>query len=208
MDDPVTAIIDGKTMTWENKFAGPVDKGEQAPADDRPHDVGEMVTATIDGQIVSWTNQYTGPSATTPTQDAQVNSAPPESNASQATTVLDQVQNPISSSTEASIKAAAKTSAIVSTPSTINLAVKASSMLLAQASKVSAYFGKKASPVATSFENLAKPTAKASAKASSTAAIGAPSGSWGRRAYYNAAQGHAEGLMFLNHYGNANDLPG
>lgn len=211
MDDPVTAIIDGKTMTWENKYAGPVDKEEQAPSDTRPHGVGGMVTATLDGQIVSWTNQYTGPSATMPTQDVQVNSVPPEINASQATTVLDQVQKPTPSSTEAPIKAVAKTSAIVSTNSPVNLAAKASSMLFAQASKASAYFGNKASsmtPVQASFEDLAEPTAKSSAKESSTAAISAPSGSWGRQAYYNAAQGHAEGLMFLNHYGNANDLPG
>lgn len=211
IDDAVTVTIDGNIVTWKNKYAGQMDKEEQTQADTRPHVVGDMVTATLDGNIVSWTNQYAGPSGTMPTQDAQVKSVPAESDVPQATTIAGQVHNPPLSPTEASIKAIAKTSAMLSTHTPVNLAIKASSMLVAQASKASAYFGNKASPmtsVKASFKDLAKPTVKSSAKASSTAAIGAPSGSWGRQAYYNAAQGHAEGLTFLNHYGNANDLPG
>ena len=189
--DAVTATINGQTVTWMNKYPGPMDKEAAGNADNVPHGVGDMVTATIDGQIVSWMNEYTGPA--------------------------------VASSTNALVKTTPSTFSTVLGSNPANLVGKASSILSAQVSKASAYIGGKASSVTAAksswrlspLSTMHAPSAASSTAASSTSAVrtsssgtSVPSGSWGRQAYYNAAQEKAEGLVFLNHFGTTNALPG
>ena len=80
--------------------------------------------------------------------------------------------------------------------------------------KISSAIKDVAAPVDSAVESSTSevqptPTSTTSAeRSSSTSPRPTPSNSWGRRAYYNAGQGHADGLVFLNHFGNANALPG
>lgn len=221
VDDPVTATINGETVTWANKYKGSKDTNANNHGDTGPDGVGEMVTATINDQIVHWTNDYAGPSAATSAQQTSIRTASNEIYTSQATTAAHHIQD-LTSSTEAFANSVAKTPSTVPTNSLVNIASKASSILSAKASQAAAYFGNKAAPKTQAKplpQTPAKATSKAPAKSSSkssskasssTSAVStsAPSGSWGRQAYYNAAQGHVEGLVFLNHFGNANALPG
>jgi len=58
--------------------------------------------------------------------------------------------------------------------------------------------------------HLSLPSATSSRNAVSTSAQldASPStGSWTRQAYYNAGEGVAEGLTFLNHFGQADSIP-
>ncbi|KAL9103223.1 MAG: hypothetical protein Q9163_001710 [Psora crenata] len=52
------------------------------------------------------------------------------------------------------------------------------------------------------------PTATTSSFSPAGTGPGTDSGSWNRQAYYNADEGTSEGLMFLNHFGGTNGIPG
>lgn len=189
--DPVTATIDNKVVTWVNRYA--VNDNKEVQGDDG-HDVGLMVTATINGQIVSWVNQYRGPEATTALQDSG-STAASDLGISQATSVAPAVQ---------------RVASILTSNAPVNLAAKTSTMHSAEAS-VHADNKNLASPdiVAQSSSGLAKSSSKLAQPSNKTLPkTSAPSNSWGRQAYYNAGKAHAEGLVFLNHFGNANALPG
>ncbi|KAL8794335.1 MAG: hypothetical protein Q9195_003162 [Heterodermia aff. obscurata] len=216
--DAVTATIDCQVVTWINKYAGPVNEEAAQAENSVPHGVDEMVTATINGQIVSWTNQYTGPSTASSLNPTPVAPAPVETTTSQATTAALQAQAFSSSPTDAPAKTTPTTFSTVPTSNPANLVGKASSLISAKVSKASAYISAKASSVtATTPSSTTLPLATVHATSTSSSIPSArttssgtsvPSGSWRRQAYYNAAQEKAEGLVFLNHFGTAHDLPG
>lgn len=81
--------------------------------------------------------------------------------------------------------------AITSTPTTTT---QAYAQNVTPSSPPAAYKG--ATP-----SSIARPSA-------TTASSPASSGTWTRQAYYNAEDGIAQGLTFLNHFGGAKGIPG
>ncbi|EXJ86941.1 hypothetical protein A1O3_03895 [Capronia epimyces CBS 606.96] len=139
--DWVTAVINGQTVSWVNKWSGVAATSSPTAASPVASSVAEeWVTAVINGKTVSWVNKWSGVAATSASAAAA----------------------PAASSSEAS-------------------------------SSIASY------SIASSSD--ASSSAAASSAAAPVASMNAGAGEWGRQAYYNAEQGVADGLVFLNYHG-------
>ncbi|EXJ88139.1 hypothetical protein A1O1_05067 [Capronia coronata CBS 617.96] len=151
--------------------------------------VGDWVTAVINGQTVSWINEWSGvaatsaPTADTPSPTTTTATAP-------ASAADDWVTAVINGQTVSWINewsgVAATSAPAADTPS---------------ASSPAATFLAAASSAAASSVAASSAATYRVAAAAPAASMNAGTGEWGRQAYYNAEQGVADGLVFLNHHG-------
>ena len=154
--------------------------------------VSQMVSATIDGQVVSWKNVYAGPGVSTglpapvAAQEYDVNESTPD-----ATAYDSYVQ-------------------VVTVLTTVTLSGASGSMTAVSDVVVSSLVASNVVPSNAVVSSTVASSVEASTAAASSSMVLAPasSESWTRQAYYNAADGTAQGITFLNHFGGVNRVPG
>ena len=204
----VTATINGQIASWVNQYAGPGTTTTHHEEVDTPIVAGNSQptsAASILANIASSSVIQAIEKAAAKISSAVQSVVPVQS--SIASTPLPQAFEKVPPKIPSVVKSASSTQSDTASVPPVQGLEKA-------IPKISSAIKNAAAPVETApnpttSEVQSEPTSKTSVKSSSsTSTRPAPSGSWNRQAYYNAGQEYAEGLVFLNHFGNANDLPG